>query len=152
MPADELRSLYQEIILEHNKNPRNFRVMADADVVLDGYNPLCGDHYTVYLRMEGEVLRDVSFKGSGCAISKASASVMSTMVKGKTRQEAERLFDRFHALVTGKPDQSVNLDEIGSMAAFAGVSEFPARVKCASLAWHTLHAALENKQEAITTE
>jgi nitrogen fixation NifU-like protein len=152
MPADELRSLYQEIILEHNKNPRNFRVMADADVTLEGYNPLCGDHYTVYLKIEGEVVKDVSFKGSGCAISKASASVMSTMVKGKTRQEAERLFDRFHALVTGKPDQSVNLDEIGSMAAFAGVSEFPARVKCASLAWHTLHAALENKQEAITTE
>ena len=152
MPADELRSLYQEIILEHNKNPRNFRVMADADVTLEGYNPLCGDHYTVYIKIEAEVVKDVSFKGSGCAISKASASVMSTMVKGKTRQEAEKLFDRFHALVTGKPDQSVNLDEIGSMAAFAGVSEFPARVKCASLAWHTLHGALENKQEAITTE
>jgi nitrogen fixation NifU-like protein len=152
MPADELRSLYQEIILEHNKNPRNFRVMADADVVLDGYNPLCGDHYTVYLRIEGEVLRDVSFKGSGCAISKASASVMSTMVKGKTKHQAEKLFEQFHALVTGKPGQSESLDEIGSMAAFAGVSEFPARVKCASLAWHTLHGALENKQEAITTE
>lgn len=152
MPADELRSLYQEIILEHNKNPRNFRVMADADVVLDGYNPLCGDHYTVYLRIEGEVLKDVSFKGSGCAISKASASVMSTLVKGKTKREAEKLFEQFHALVTGKPGQSMSLDEIGSMAAFAGVSEFPARVKCASLAWHTLDGALENKQEAITTE
>ncbi len=152
MPADDLRSLYQEIILEHNKNPRNFRAMEDPDVSVEGYNPLCGDHYTVYLKLEGDVVKDVSFKGSGCAISKASASVMSTMVKGKTKQEAEALFERFHDLVTGKPGQSAGLDDIGSLAAFAGVSEFPARVKCASLAWHTLHGALENKQEAITTE
>lgn len=152
MPADDLRSLYQEIILEHNKNPRNFRKMDNPDVSVEGYNPLCGDHYTVYLKLEGDVVRDVSFQGSGCAISKSSASVMSTMVKGKTRQEAEKLFEQFHALVTGKEVPSVSLEDVGSMAAFAGVSEFPARVKCASLAWHTLHGALQNKQEAITTE
>lgn len=152
MPGDDLRALYQEIILEHNKHPRNFRVMADADRSVEGYNPLCGDHYTVYLKMDGDVVKDVAFQGSGCAISKASASVMSTVVKGKSRQDAERLFEQFHALVTGKKLDSTSLDDIGSMAAFAGVSEFPARVKCASLAWHTLHGALANKQEAITTE
>ena len=119
MPADDLRSLYQEIILEHNKNPRNFRAMEDPDVSVEGYNPLCGDHYTVYLKLEGDVVKDVSFKGSGCAISKASASVMSTMVKGKTKQEAEALFERFHDLVTGKPGQSAGLDDIRTLAYIA---------------------------------
>ncbi len=152
MATDELRSLYQEIILDHNKNPRNFRQMPDADYVLEGYNPLCGDHYTIYLKMNGDVVADVSFEGAGCAISKASASVMSTVVKGKTKQHVHELFDRFHDLVTGKHTGNVSFEELGKLAAFAGVSEFPARVKCASLAWHTLRGALEQRKETVTTE
>ncbi len=147
----DLRSLYQEVILDHNKNPRNFRAMEDADRTLDGYNPLCGDHYVIYLKMNGEVIEDVSFTGSGCAISKASASIMSTLVKNKTHQEATKLFDQFHDLVTGKALPG-NADELGRIAVFAGVSEFPARVKCASLAWHTLKAALVKQADPVTTE
>ncbi|MBI2618498.1 MAG: SUF system NifU family Fe-S cluster assembly protein [Ignavibacteriales bacterium] len=148
----DLRSLYQEIILDHNKNPRNYRAMEDADRSLEGYNPLCGDHYTIYLKLDGGVIADISFTGSGCAISKASASVMSTVLKGKTREEAERFFVLFHDLVMGQRDPAKNLEELGKMAAFGGVSEFPARVKCASLAWHTLKGALEEKTIAVTTE
>ncbi len=148
----DLRTLYQEVILDHNKNPRNFRAMEDADRVLDGYNPLCGDHYMIYLKMDGEVVADVSFTGSGCAISKASASVMSSLVKNKTRREATELFDQFHDLVTGKTSVEGHTEELGRLAVFAGVSEFPARVKCASLAWHTLKAALEKQANPVTTE
>lgn len=148
----DLRALYQEVILDHNKNPRNFRAMEDADRTLDGYNPLCGDHYMIYLKMKDDVVADVSFTGSGCAISKASASVMSTLVKNKTRREAEELFEKFHDLVTGKTSSHGNADELGRLAVFAGVSEFPARVKCASLAWHTLKAALEEQARPVTTE
>lgn len=148
----ELRALYQETILDHNKNPRNYRAMEDADRMLDGYNPLCGDHYTVYLKFDGDVISDVSFTGSGCAISKASASVMSAVLKGKTKQEAEELFAQFHDLVTGKTGGSDNIEVLGKLAAFGGVSEFPARVKCASLAWHTMKAALESKTNAVSTE
>jgi len=147
----DLRTLYQEVILDHNKSPRNFRAMEDADMTLEGYNPLCGDHYMVYVKMDDDVLADVSFTGSGCAISKASASVMSTIVKNKTRQEAGKLFDQFHDLVTGKSAPG-NKEELGRIAVFAGVSEFPARVKCASLAWHTLKAALEKQANPVTTE
>jgi nitrogen fixation NifU-like protein len=148
-----LRELYQEVILDHNKNPRNFRVIADATKHVEGYNPLCGDHYTIYLKMDGETISDVSFEGSGCAISKSSASVMTSIVKGKTKAEAEKVFQEFHNLVQGKLDAEENLEELGKLAAFAGVSEFPARVKCASLAWHTLHTALhEASQSTITTE
>jgi nitrogen fixation protein NifU and related proteins len=147
-----LRELYQQVILDHNKSPRNFRKIADATRVVEGHNPLCGDHYTVYLKMAGDRIEDVSFEGAGCAISKASASVMSSMVKGKTRQEAEELFATFHRLVKGEEDALEQIDSLGRLAAFAGVSEFPARVKCASLAWHTLHTALTDETVTTTTE
>jgi nitrogen fixation NifU-like protein len=147
-----LRDLYQQVILDHNRNPKNFRVMQDATGSIEGYNPLCGDHYTVYVRIEGDVIADVSFTGAGCAISKASASVMSAVLKGKTRGEAEAVFQEFHGLVTGTSATEERLERLGKLAAFAGVSEFPARVKCASLPWHTLHAVLEGKSDAISTE
>jgi nitrogen fixation NifU-like protein len=126
--------------------------MEDATKRVEGYNPLCGDHYTIYVKMDGEVIRDVSFDGAGCAISKASASVMSSMVKGKTKAEAENLFQDFHRLVQGKLSVEENVEQLGKLAAFAGVSEFPARVKCASLAWHTMHAALNEESATVTTE
>ena len=147
-----LRELYQEVILDHNKSPRNFGKLVDANRVIEGHNPLCGDHYTVFLRMEGERIADISFEGAGCAISKASASVMSAMVKGKTRSEAEELFATFHRLVKAELDAAGNLEQLGRLAAFAGVNEFPARVKCASLAWHALHTALREGQTSVTTE
>lgn len=147
----DLRELYQQVILDHNKNPRNFREMADATSRIEGYNPLCGDHYTVFLKVDGDRIQEVSFTGSGCAISKASASVMSSTVKGKSKEEAESLFDTFHRLVTGDGG-GLDADELGRLAAFSGVSEFPARVKCATLAWHTLRTALEGKDEKVTTE
>ncbi len=145
----DLRALYQEMILDHNKNPRNFRVMEDADRQVEGYNPLCGDRYTIYVKLEDGTIADVSFTGSGCAISKASASMMSGLVKGKTIGEAEELFALFHDLVMGK---SAKGHDLGKLEVFAGVSEYPARVKCASLAWHTLKNALESKNETVTTE
>jgi nitrogen fixation NifU-like protein len=147
----ELRSLYQEIILEHNKKPRNFGKMAGANRTLEGYNPLCGDHYTLYLKIEDNKIIDIAFEGSGCAISKASASVMTTLVKGKTREEAQKLFETFHKLVTGELTD-ISFESLGKLAAFAGVSEFPARVKCASLAWHTMNSAFDAKTEAVSTE
>lgn len=148
----QLHELYQEVILDHNRSPRNFRGMPDATRSVEGYNPLCGDHYTVHLKMEGERIADVSFEGAGCAISKASASVMSQMVKGKTRKEAEKLFREFHGLVTGTAPGEPDLERLGKLAAFAGVSEFPARVKCASLAWHTMHTALMSNATSVSTE
>lgn len=148
----DVRSLYQEIILDHNKNPRNFRVMEDANRVIDGYNPLCGDHYTVYLKLNQDVIDDISFSGAGCAISKASASVMSSLVKGKTKSEALEMFEAFHLLVTKGAKGTDGIEELGKIGAFAGVSEFPARVKCASLAWHTLKGALESTTESVSTE
>src|SRR5260370_30094130 len=147
----DLRELYQQVILDHNKNPRNFRELPNASRRVEGYNPLCGDHYTVYVDVDGNVIRDIGFTGSGCAISKASASVMSSTVKGKTVEEAERLFDTFHRLVTGEGGE-LDADELGRLAAFSGVSEFPARVKCASLPWHTLHPALDGEEQVVTTE
>lgn len=148
-----LRELYQDVILDHNKNPRNFRRMDDATRTVEGYNPLCGDHYTVFVKLEGDVIRDISFEGTGCAISKSSASVMTSVVKGKTKAEAEKLFEAFHRLVKGELNGEQNLDTLGKLAVFAGVSEFPARVKCASLAWHTLHAALqEENPTTVSTE
>ena len=146
-----LDALYQEIILEHNRKPRNFRAMADADRVVEGRNPLCGDALTLWVKLEGERVADVSFQGSGCAISKASASLMTDAVKGKSRGEAEALFERFHALVTGK----LNLEQdpsakatLGSLRALGGVARFPIRVKCASLAWHALRSALGEQPAA----
>ena len=148
-----LRDLYQEVILDHNKSPRNFRVMDHPTRSVEGYNPLCGDHYTVFVCVEGNVIRDVSFQGAGCAISKASASVMSSLLKGKTTTEAEALFADFHKLVTGKLEGDDELERLGKLAAFSGVCEFPARVKCASLPWHTLHTALASPTETkVSTE
>lgn len=148
----DLRELYQQVILDHNKNPRNFHDMPDATSHVEGYNPLCGDHYTVFLKTDGDKIEEVSFTGNGCAISKASASVMSSTVKGKSKEEAESLFETFHKLVTGDAS-SLSAADLGRLAAFSGVSEFPARVKCATLAWHTLRSALEGKgEEKVTTE
>lgn len=147
----ELNELYQDTILEHNKNPRNFRDIEDADKTADGRNPLCGDALRVYVKMENDVVSDVAFKGSGCAISKASASMMTQAVKGKNREEAEQLFDEFHKMVTGELDIETEDNHLGKLRVFAGVLEFPARVKCASLSWHTLNAALNDEVE-ISTE
>lgn len=146
--SSELRELYQEMILDHNRNPQNFKKIEKATQTAEGYNPLCGDRYTIYLDLDGNVIRDVGFQGSGCAISKASASVMSTTVKGKTSEEAEALFVKFRDMVTGK----TNPQEMGKLAVFSGVSEFPTRVKCAILAWHTLANALNGAREVVTTE
>jgi nitrogen fixation protein NifU and related proteins len=148
----ELRELYQQVILDHNKSPRNFRRMDNATQHAEGYNPLCGDHIDIYLLIEDGVVKDVSFKGEGCAISKASASLMTSILKGKTKEEAEKLFEKFHDLVTGKLGDNPNTDELGKLAVFAGVQEFPVRVKCASLAWHTMMNALHNNSEKATTE
>ena len=147
----ELNDLYQEVILEHNKNPRNFREIEVADKMADGNNPLCGDALRVYVAMDGDKVADVAFKGSGCAISKASASMMTQVVKGKTKDEAEVLFDEFHRMVLGELDEEADENHLGKLKIFAGVREFPARVKCASLSWHTLHAALHG-EDVVTTE
>ncbi len=147
----ELNDLYQETILEHNKNPRNFREIEDADGTADGNNPLCGDALRVYVGLEGDTVKDVAFKGSGCAISKASASMMTQVVKGKSKEEAEILFNEFHSMVTGGLDVETEENHLGKLKIFAGVIEFPARVKCASLSWHTLHAALHG-EEVVSTE
>ena len=146
----ELRDLYQETILEHSKRPRNYRVLEAANRTAEGFNPLCGDHFTVYVELADGHIRDISFQGSGCAISKASASMMTQAVKGKRAEQAEELFSKFHHVVTGK--NGGGKDELGKLAAFAGVSEFPVRVKCATLAWHALHAALQGEQLAVSTE
>ena len=147
----DLRDLYQDVILEHSKAPRNFRALPAADHKAEGYNPLCGDQFTVYLTLEGDTITDISFQGSGCAISKSSASMMTQALKGKTLGEAQEIFERFHKVVTGHGGPADEA-ELGKLAVFSGVSEFPVRVKCATLAWHTLQAALEGKQEAISTE
>jgi nitrogen fixation NifU-like protein len=148
----DLRALYQEVIVDHSKRPHNFRAMQDADRRAEGYNPLCGDKLTLYLKMEGERISDISFQGSGCAISTASASLLTQVLKGKTRAEAEALFESFHALLTGKPVPSGKGPELGKLAVFSGVSEFPIRVKCATLAWHTLRSALKDSKEVVSTE
>jgi nitrogen fixation NifU-like protein len=147
----ELSELYQDTILEHNKNPRNFREIEDADREALGNNPLCGDALKVYVKMDGDTVADVAFKGSGCAISKASASMMTQAVKGRTKEEAEELFNEFHEMVTGGLDPESEETHLGRLKIFAGVLEFPARVKCASLSWHTLHAALHG-DASISTE
>src|SRR5919106_7079121 len=137
----DLRELYQELIIDHSKRPRNFKVLEEANRKLEGYNPLCGDKITVFLELENDRVNNVTFQGSGCAISTASASVMTESVKGKTLAKVETLFDVFHKLVTGKPPDGGTTPELGKLAVFSGVSEFPVRVKCASLPWHTLHAS-----------
>lgn len=148
----DLRDLYQEVILEHSKAPRNYRELKNPDRKAEGFNPLCGDHFTVYLQMQGDTIQDVVFQGSGCAISKASASMMTQALKGKTRQDAYELFERFHNVVTGHAAGNGGDAALGKLTVFSGVSEFPARVKCATLAWHTLQAALAGTQDAVSTE
>ena len=144
----DLNDLYQEVILDHNRRPRNFHALADASHSAEGYNPLCGDRLTLYLKVDNGVVTDVSFEGAGCAISKASASLMTDAVKGKTVAEAQALFDRFHRMVTTPPEEPV--EDLGKLSALAGVREFPVRVKCASLAWHTMKAAIANEQRTST--
>jgi nitrogen fixation protein NifU and related proteins len=148
---DQIRDLYQEVVFDHNRNPRNFRVMKDATRKIDGYNPLCGDRITLFVKIEGEVITDVSFQGSGCAISTASASLMTEIVRGKTERDAHQLFELFHRITTGK-DEPQNLEDLGKLAVLAGVRAYPARVKCATLPWHSLEAALNNEGEAVSTE
>ena len=145
----ELRDLYQEVILDHRKKPRNFREIPEANRRLDGFNPLCGDKITVYVVVQDGVVQDVGFQGEGCAISTASASMMTECLKGKTEEQAEGLFHRFQRLVKGESEAS---SELGKLAVFGGVSEFPLRVKCATLPWHTLHGALQEREQAVTTE
>lgn len=147
----ELSELYQQVILDHNKKPRNFRKLETANRTAEGHNPLCGDQLNVYMQVEDGLIKDVSFEGSGCAISKASASMMTQSVKGKSREEAELLFDEFHRMVTGELNEETEPNHLGRLTIFSGVREFPARVKCASLSWHTMHAALNN-QDTISTE
>jgi nitrogen fixation NifU-like protein len=144
----DLTDLYQEVILDHNRRPRNFHPLPDATHMAEGYNPLCGDRLTLYVKVNGEVITDVAFEGGGCAISKASASMMTDALKGRTLAEAEALFDRFHRMVTTPPDRAV--EDMGKLSSVAGVREFPVRVKCASLAWHTFKAALAQKPKAST--
>jgi nitrogen fixation NifU-like protein len=148
----DLRELYQELIVDHSKRPRNYGKLEGADHQAVGYNPLCGDKFTVYLKMKGDVVEDVHFEGAGCAISTASASMMTEKFKGKTRQEAEELFDIFHRLVTGESANGDSSGKLGKLAVFAGVSEFPVRVKCATLAWHTVRSALRGEQDLVSTE
>jgi len=150
--SSDLRDLYQEVILDHSKKPRNFHAMPAPDRKAEGYNPLCGDRETVFLDLDGEVLKDVSFQGAGCAISTASASMMTESVKGKTRAEADALFARFHELITGKPGGANGGPELGKLEVFSGVREYPVRVKCATLPWHTLKAALDGAGAPVSTE
>ena len=150
--SDELRELYQELILDHNKKPRNRRAMPDATADADGYNPLCGDKVHVFVKLLQDRIADVSFDGQGCAISTASASLMTTALKGKTLAEAREIFDRFHEMVTGEPNAPIAEEKLGKLAVFQGVCEFPIRVKCATLAWHTLKAAIERSKGHVSTE
>ncbi len=148
----ELKELYQQVILDHNKSPRNFRKMENSSSKAEGFNPLCGDHIDVFVLIEDNVVKDISFSGEGCAISKASASVMTSLLKGKTKEDAEKLFNKFHDLVTGKLGENIDIEDLGKLAVFAGVHEFPVRVKCASLAWHTMMSAIGNEKKNVTTE
>jgi nitrogen fixation protein NifU and related proteins len=148
----DLSNLYQDVILDHSKRPRNFHPMQDADRHANGYNPLCGDKVTIFLTLQDDKIKDISFQGSGCAISTASASILTETLKGKTREEAEKLFEVFHGLVTGKPVEEIGPQGLGKLAVFSGVCEFPVRVKCASLAWHTMKSALDASPAVATSE
>jgi len=148
----ELDELYQQLILDHYRRPRNRRTLPQPDRTAEGYNPLCGDHVTVFLKMDSGVVKEVTFEGSGCAISTASASLMTEALKGKTLAEARAIFRRFHGLVTGQPQEPPTGPGLGKLEVFSGVRKYPARVKCATLAWHTLDAALENRGDVVSTE
>lgn len=150
--SSDLRDLYQQVIVDHSKRPRNFRVVEGANRSVDGYNPLCGDKVTFTLRIEGDVVKDIGFQGSGCAISTASASLLTEALKGKTLSEAEALFESFHDLVTGLQPVHGEPEKLGKLAAFSGVCDYPTRVKCATLAWHTVHAALKGEGKTVSTE
>lgn len=153
MISDDLRELYQEVILDHSKKPRNCRKMTAANCRAEGRNPLCGDQVNVYLRVENGVIADASFEGQGCAISQASASLLTSTLKGRTTAEADALFEQFHRMVTGGREGAFDADALGKLAVFAGVCEFPIRVKCASLPWHTMRAALREGGDAtVSTE
>ncbi|HEY8539563.1 MAG TPA: SUF system NifU family Fe-S cluster assembly protein [Steroidobacteraceae bacterium] len=147
----DLKDLYRDVIVDHNRHPRNFGKLEPADVHAQGHNPLCGDRLTLYANLDGDRISDIKFEGSGCAISVSSASLLTEAVKGKTRAEVQQLFEDVHALLT-RHDANVDLEKLGKLAALSGVREFPARVKCASLCWHTLNAALESKSEPVSTE
>ena len=148
----DLRDLYQQVILDHQRKPRNFRALSMANRHAEGFNPLCGDKVQLFINMENGVIKDVGFQGTGCAISTASASMMTESVKGKTPTAAEAIFKKFQDLVTSDPNQEIPASELGKLEVFAGVREFPVRVKCATLAWHTLRAALEGEEKAVSTE
>ncbi len=148
----DLRDLYQETIIGHAKTPKNFRKIEGATRKIEGHNPLCGDRLTLYLDIDSDTIKDVSFEGSGCAISTASASLMTESVKNKSLGAVAELADRFHDLVTGTPDQEPDIDKLGKLAVFSGVCEFPSRVKCANLAWRTLKAGIKGQEEPVTTE
>lgn len=147
----ELKEIYQQVILDHNKSPRNFRKIDPSTHSSEGLNPLCGDHVFIYLDIHDGVITDISFDGNGCAISKSSASIMTAELKGKTVEEAEKIFHRFHDMITGKLTDQEEIDSLGKLSVFQGVMDFPVRVKCASLAWHTMHAALHS-ETVVTTE
>lgn len=147
----DLKDLYQEIIVDHNRNPRNFGKLDAADRMVEGFNPLCGDRLNLYLKLDGDTITDVQFDGSGCAISVASASLMTEVLKGKSIAEAEAIFNDFHELLTAR-DLPANLEKFDKLAALAGVRDYPTRIKCATLCWHTLHSALTGESETVTTE
>lgn len=149
---NEIDDLYQQVIIDHSRSPSNFRALAAADRKAEGFNPLCGDRYTIYLQMDNGDIRDIGFQGSGCAISRASASMMTASVKGKGMDEIENLMEKFHGMLTGKPGDKFDEAVLGKLAVFSGVCEYPVRVKCATLPWHTLRAALEQKEETVSTE
>ncbi|MBI4560394.1 MAG: SUF system NifU family Fe-S cluster assembly protein [Candidatus Hydrogenedentes bacterium] len=146
------RALYEQVILEHNKHPRNFREMEAPDGQAEGYNPLCGDQFSIYIKYNGDIIEHVTFNGCGCAISKSSASVMTTLLKGKTRKDAEALFVKFHNMITSSPETPLDERDLGKLAVFGGVREYPVRIKCATLAWHTMLAALDGKKVTVSTE
>lgn len=146
----ELSELYQQVILDHNKKPRNFRKLDHADYTAEGYNPLCGDQLTIYVNLDDNSVKEIAFEGSGCAISKAAASMMTQALKGKSKEQVEELFKEFHSMVTGELDEETQANSLGNLKIFAGVRDFPVRVKCATLPWHTMHAALNQKEHAST--
>ena len=148
----ELNDLYQQVILDHNKRPRNYKKLENATNESEGFNPLCGDRIHIYVQLDGDTVQDISFEGSGCAISKASASMLTETVKGKTRSEIQELFVKVHNMLTAPLQVEVDTNGLGKLAVFSGVREFPVRVKCATLAWHTLNASLQGKSEAVSTE
>lgn len=147
----DLKDLYQEVIVDHNRSPRNFGKIENADTTLEGFNPLCGDRLTIYIKTDNDIITDIRFDGSGCAISVASASLMTEAMKGKSVEEAQNIFDQFHDMVTDE-NHELDFDKLGKLAALAGVKEYPSRIKCATLCWHTLNSALSGNEQAVSTE